>query len=191
MEQIDLLRRAIVVLEDLGITYMVVGSVASSAYGEPRRTQDIDVVVDLRPDQVKPLCAAFAGDDYYVDSATAMEAVRRGSQFNCIHSGSGTKIDFMIARKDAWGRMQLSRRQKVHLLPERDGYVARPEDIIIAKMQYYRQGGSEKHLRDITGVLKISGEKVDRAYIARWAEQLGVTEIWQAILRRLGEAKPL
>ena len=189
MEQIDLLRRVIVVLEDLGITYMVVGSVASSAYGEPRRTQDIDVVVDLRPDQVKPLCAAFAEDDYYVDSVTAMEAVQRASQFNVIHSGSGTKIDFMIARKDAWGRMQLSRRQKVHALPERDAYFARPEDIIIEKMEYYRQGGSEKHLRDITGVLKISGEKVDRAYIARWAEQLGLTEVWQAILRRLGQAK--
>jgi hypothetical protein len=67
-------------------------------------------------------------------------------------------------------------------------FVASPEDVIIGKMLYYREGGSEKHLRDITGILKVSGDQVDRAYVARWAAELGVTEIWQAVLRRLGEA---
>jgi len=62
---------------------------------------------------------------------------------------------------------------------------ASPEDVILKKMEYYKEGGSEKHLRDITGILKISGEKIDRPYIVSWAERMGVIEIWEAILRRL------
>ena len=67
------------------------------------------------------------------------------------------------------------------ILPDMEGYTARPEDVILAKMQYYREGGSEKHLRDITGILKVSGEDVDRAYVNKWAEQLNLKEIWDAI----------
>ncbi len=59
------------------------------------------------------------------------------------------------------------------------------EDVIIKKLEYYRAGGSEKHLRDITGVLKVSRESVDRAYIAAWAARLGLEPIWQATLERL------
>lgn len=167
---------------------MVVGSIASSVYGDPRLTQDIDVVVDLRAGQVAALCAAFSGDQYYVSSHAATEAVRQTGQFSVIHPASGTKIDFIMSRKDRWARAQMERRQKMRILPDRDGYVARPEDIIISKMQYYQRGGSEKHLRDITGILKVSAKDVDRADIAHWAAELGLTEIWQAVLRRLGKA---
>ena len=66
-------------------------------------------------------------------------------------------------------------------------YIAAPEDVILSKMGSYREGGSEKHLRDITGVLRVSGAQLDRDYVDRWARQLGLTEVWQAVLRRLGE----
>jgi hypothetical protein len=187
VEQVDLLRYVVEVLEERGITYMVVGCFASGAYGEPRLTQDIDIVVDLRPDQVEPLCAAFPEEDYYVSREAALNAVVRREQFNIIHPASGNRIDLIIARKDAWGQAQLSRRQRMRVFPDRDVYFARPEDIIISKMAYYREGGSEKHLRDITGIMKVSGEEVDTAYIRQWAEKLGLTEIWQAIVRRLSK----
>ena len=190
MEQPELLTYVIDVLENLRIPYMVVGAVASGAYGEPRLTRDIDIVVDLRPELVQRLCAAFPPGEFYVSDHAATEAVQTCSQFNVIHPASGNKVDFMVARPDAWGRTQLSRRQRVHLLPDRDGYAARPEDVIISKMDYYRQGGSEKHLRDVTGILKVSGEEVDRAYVTQWSRSLGLSEIWQAILRRLGERGP-
>ncbi len=189
MEQIDLLRRLIELLEGLDITYMVVGSLASGAYGEPRLTQSIDVVVDLLPGQVARLCAAFPESRYYVNPVAAMEAVRRSGQFNVIHPASGIKIDFIIARRDPWSRAQISRRQRVGVLPDRDGFLASPEDIIISKMQYYRQGGSEKHLRDIAGIMRVSGEDLETDYVERWAEELGLMEIWQAILRRLKLAR--
>jgi len=187
VEQIDLLRRVIEVLEAQNITYMIVGSIASGAHGEPRFTRDIDIVVALPPRQVGPLCDAFPPDEYYVSRDAALEAVRRRGQFNVIHPASGNKIDFMLARNDPWSRTQLSRRWKMHVLTDREAAVAAPEDVIISKMASYREGGSEKHLRDITGILKVSGDDVDRAYVAHWADELGLTTIWRAILRRLGE----
>lgn len=188
MDQAELLREVIEVLERLGVPYLLVGSIASGVYGEPRLTQDIDVVVDLRPGQVPALCEAFPSPDYYVSREAALQAVHQPGQFNVIHPTSGNKIDFMVAGSGAWDRQQFVRRRRVEVLPHRQGFLAAPEDVILAKMQYYREGGSEKHLRDITGILKVSGEMVDRDYVARWAGELGVTEIWQAILRRVGEA---
>ncbi|HWE94836.1 MAG TPA: hypothetical protein VG269_12800 [Tepidisphaeraceae bacterium] len=187
MEQTDLLRFTIEVLERLGITYMIVGSYASGAYGEPRLTQEIDIVVDLELPQIAQLCSAFPPGDFYVSLEAALQAARQpGAQFNVLHPSSGNKIDFMIARRDAWGVGQLSRRQRTQLLPGREGYAARPEDIIIAKMLYYQEGGSEKHLRDIAGILKVSGDIVDRKYVDEWAERLSLADIWRAILNRIG-----
>ena len=187
MDLTDLLRRLIGVLEDLELTYMLVGSVASAFHGEPRSTQDIDVVVSLPPEQVGPLCKAFPPEEYYVSPEAVSEAVVQGGQFNVIHPGSGAKIDFMIARRDAWGQEQMARRRRVEVLPGYEGYVAAPEDVIVGKMIYYRDGGSEKHLRDIVGIMEVSAEDVDRAYIERWAARLQLAEAWRAVLRRLGD----
>ena len=91
----------------------------------------------------------------------------------------------MIPRDDAWSRQQMSGRTSRTLLGGHDAYVARPEDVILSKMLYYREGGSEKHLRDITGMLKVSGDIIDKAYVEKWARDMGVLDIWQAILNRL------
>jgi hypothetical protein len=115
-----------------------------------------------------------------------LEAVRSKSQFNIIHSTSGNKIDLLIVPAGAWGQTEISRRQRVQILPDLEGYCARPEDVILGKMVYYREGGSEKHLRDITGILKVSGDAVDRRYVSRWAEEMGLADIWRAILGRPG-----
>lgn len=173
MEQLDLLRHTLDLLERLQIPYMVVGSFASGVYGEPRFTNDIDIVIDPSPQQLDQLCVAFPSDDYYVSAEAARDALRQRGQFNVIHPGSANKIDFMIARADAWGLEQVARRARVRLLPDREGYAARPEDLVISKLLYYREGGSEKHMRDITGMLVTSPEKIDREYIGRWATELG------------------
>jgi hypothetical protein len=184
VDQAEMLRRAIEVLESQGIVYLIVGSFASIAYGEPRMTRDIDIVVDLRADQVDRLCAAYPAEEYYVSAVAARQAVCQGGQFNVIHPASGNKIDFIVARRDSWGIQQLQRRQRVLILPGLPGYAASPEDVILGKMWYYQVGGSEKHLRDIAGILQISSDEVDRAYVARWAEELGFSEVWQAVLAR-------
>jgi hypothetical protein len=148
-------------------------------------TNDIDFVVELRPDQARRLCQAFPSPEYYVSEKAALEAVAMGGQFNLIHPASGNKIDFMIPRRDAWGLSQMSRRRREQILPDRPGYTAAPEDVILAKLWYYQEGGSEKHLRDVAAMLQVSGEEIDKEYVTRWAEQLGFSAEWQAVLDRL------
>jgi hypothetical protein len=189
VEQPDLLRLTIDALERLAIPYMLVGSFASTAYGEPRFTQDIDIVLDLAPEQISALCGAFPAPEFFCSEQAAREAVRERFQFNVLHPASGNKIDFLLPRDDDWGRAQMQRRQRIRLLPDREGFTARPEDVILGKMWYYAQGGSEKHLRDITGILRVSGAAVDRKDITHWAERLGFSEIWQAVLSRLAAAR--
>lgn len=185
MNQAELLERVIEILESQQLTYMLVGSFASAAYGEPRLTHDIDIVVQLSVDTVDRLCSAFAAPEFYVSLSAAREAVAGGGQFNVIHPASGNKIDFMIARKDAWGQSQLARRGRKSILPDCPAFVAAPEDVILGKLWYYQEGGSEKHLRDIAAMLRVSGDEIDKPYIDHWAQQLGFTEPWHAILDRL------
>jgi hypothetical protein len=181
VEQIDLLRFAIEALERLGIRYALVGSYASGVWGETRFTQDIDLLLELGVANVVQLCNAFPAEEFYVSQSAAQEAVARCGQFNVIHPASGNKIDFMVAGKTAWSTAQLERRKRVVLFKEQEVDVAAPEDVIIGKLVYYREGGSVKHLRDITGILKISGAAVDREYITQFARQLGLSDIWQQV----------
>ncbi len=113
------------------------------------------------------------------------EAIRHQTQFNIIHPASGLKIDVIIRRDTPFDRSRLSRARRIHPAPSYRANFAAPEDVIIKKMEYDSQGGSEKHLRDITGMILTSGDEIDRDYIERWAGTLGLTEIWRAIQSRL------
>jgi hypothetical protein len=185
MEQADVVRFTLDALEELGVEYAIVGSFASIAYGEPRLTRDIDILVVLPPERVSDLCRRYPPPDWYVSEPAARQAVRARRQFNVIHTLSGNKVDFLIARDDEWGRLQMSRRQQVAVLAGRLGYAAHPEDVILGKLLYYKEGGSEKHLRDIAGILTVSGELVDRGRVRAWAEKLAVVDIWDEIVRRV------
>jgi len=185
LDQTELLRRTIELLEEQQVVYMLVGSLASGVYGQPRLTNDIDVVVEVDLNQVRRLCGAFPPSDNDVSLAAAEQAVRHGGQFNVLHPSSGNKIDFMIARRDAWGREQLSRRRKELVFPDRSGYTASREDVILGKLWYFAEGGSEKHLRDIASILQTGAEEIDFAYVTNWAQKLGWSEIWQGVVTRL------
>lgn len=187
MEQVDVLRHAIRVLEGLGVPYMLVGSFASTVYGEPRFTQDIDIVLALPANLIVPFCDSFPVSEFNLSSDDVADAVRNRFQFNVLHPASGNKIDFFIARSDEWGREQLRRRQRVAILNDLDAFAAAPEDVIIGKLWYHAEGGSDKHLRDIASMLKISGESIDRTYVTHWAKQLGLEETWRAILAQTNQ----
>ncbi len=184
MEQTDLLRFAVAVLEQMQIPYGLVGSYASSIWGVARFTEDINIVVDLKLGQVSDLCAAFPQPDYYVSKDAAKEAVRLGTQFNVLHPASGGKIDFMMSRDDVWSRLQFQRRQRVDIDRDFAAFAVSPEDVILSKLRYYKEGGSEKHPRDISGILRTQKERVDRDYIAHWAERMKILDVWRAVLRR-------
>jgi hypothetical protein len=185
MELFDLLKKMVDVFETLGIPYLVTGSVASMAYGEPRLTNDIDIVAGIGLQQISAFAAAFPADEYYISEDVIKEAIERQGQFNIIHPASGLKVDVIIRQDTAFDNSRFGRLQHIQPTDSYHANFAAPEDVIIKKMEYYREGGSEKHLRDITGILKISGESVDRNYISEWAQRMGLTEIWIAVQNRV------
>lgn len=180
----DLLRRVVEVLEALGVPYLVTGSTATIFYGEPRFTVDVDVVVDLPPDGVSDLIAAFQSDEYYVDEDSARRAVAHRSQFNIIHPSSGLKIDVIIPEGGPFDRSRFRRARRIRPDPTFEATFASPEDVILKKLLYYREGGSEKHLRDITGILAVSSQGLDRRYILHWARKLDVEDLWRTVVER-------
>jgi hypothetical protein len=184
MEHSDLLRHLTLTLERLGIRYLITGSSATIFFGEPRFTNDIDVVVVLTADRIHDLLAAFPSSEFYVSEEAARRAVEQRAQFNIIHPASGLKVDVIVSGDSAFDHSRFHRAVRVHP-SDFDASFASPEDVIIKKMQYFEEGGSEKHLRDIAGVLKVMGEQIDRRYIAEWAQRLGVGEIWQRVIQTL------
>lgn len=185
MDQPELLSYVANALERTGVPYLLVGSFASSIWGEPRLTLDIDMVIDVRLDQIPLLCRAFPSPEFYVSEPAALDAVQRKRQFNVIHPSSGNKIDFIISREDAWNRMQLTRGSRHRFDEHTELRVCSPEDVIISKMRYFQEGQSPKHLRDIAGILDIQSDRVDHEYIQHWAKEFGLTEIWQGVLKSI------
>lgn len=179
MTQLDLLRHANDVLTEMSVSFMVVGSLASSAYGEARFTNDIDIAVWLELEDIPVLRRAFPEPEYYFDELTARETVREGGMFNVIHGGSGNKIDFMVSPRDMWSREQFWRRERLEVFPGLFVDAASPEDIIVSKLRYYDEGRSQKHLDDISNMLRVSTKELDRDHIAKWARHFKVMEIWQ------------
>ncbi|HMN41419.1 MAG TPA: hypothetical protein PKE29_11285 [Phycisphaerales bacterium] len=186
----DLVERVADVCERIEVPYYITGSVASSFYGESRLTQDVDVVIELPSWKVREFCEAFPPDEWYVDAEAAMEAVRFSRMFNVLHPSSGLKIDVMGVKDSPFDESRLGRARRVGTYASRPIMFAAPEDVILKKLDFYREGGSDKHLRDITSMFKVSGGDFDLAYTERWALRIGVQSEWRMIKERLGIVYP-
>ncbi len=173
--------------ETHGIHYRVVGSMASMAYGEPRFTNDVDIVAELTLETLPQLYAAFPAANYYIPKMAARDAVNRFSQFNIIHPASGLKVDVIVPPRTEFAQSEKSRVRRITNEQEYSVWFASPEDVLLNKLIYYQlsDGVSQKHLRDIAGMMKLQGDKLDRAYISEWAANLGVASEWQSICERL------
>jgi hypothetical protein len=168
-------------LEQLQLRYLISGSVAAMLYGEPRVTHDIDFVVFLRDTDIVRLPEAFPSPEFYVPppEVIAAELARTPKgQFNIIHADSSLKADFYTAERDdfdGWAFRQV-RRYSVSGLSVR---LAPPEYVIVRKLEFYREGGSDKHLRDIRAILHVSGELLDRDALNDWITRRGVLAEWR------------
>jgi hypothetical protein len=171
--------------ERLRIPYLVTGSVASMAYGEPRLTNDIDLVAGIEHAHVVGLLAAFPAASFYLSEEAIRSAITHRTQFNIIHPASGLKVDVMVRKETSFDRSRFARARTIRPAESYQAAFASAEDVIIKKMEYYQEGGSDKHLRDITGMLKISGKEIDHTYIAEWADRLSLRSIWDMIQQRL------
>src|SRR5882762_3245749 len=168
------------VLEQQRITYVLVGSLASSMHGMFRSTADIDIVADVHSEQVIPLLTALQ-ENFYVDEHRIREAIDRQQSFNAIHFDSVFKVDIFIPKLDEFSRKQIERRQLRKLAPdvEQMVYVATAEDTILAKLRWYNSGGrvSSTQWTDVVGIIGGSSSRLDLDYLREWSEKLGLTEL--------------
>lgn len=173
----ELLGRITRLLDEVGITYMVVGSLASSFHGEPRTTRDVDMVIDPNAQSLREFIDALPRTDFYVDAGAASEALDRRTSFNVVEIETGWKLDLMIRRDRPFSRDELDRRIAVRMLGT-DTYVATAEDTIVAKLEWARDGESERQLRDVASILAVTGEALDRQHLERWIAALDLAEVW-------------
>jgi len=188
-EAIEVLHVLVDVLEMLRIPYAVGGSLASGAYGEPRSTHDIDVLIALSPDQVAPLAAALR-KDFHVDPRAASEAVLSRKSFNVIHNKLYQKVDLFVAGEDFLDRRQLDRRVRRVLSAgdEREVFVTSAEDIVLRKLDWFRMTDetSERQWRDVLGVLKVRGDRMHLHELRDAADRLGLSNLLEQALEESG-----
>jgi hypothetical protein len=167
-------------LDDLGVPYMLTGSVAASYHGRPRATHDTDLVIDPTSSQLDELVRRLSERGFYVDGEGAREALRRRRQFNVIETNLACKIDLIIRRDRPFSREEIGRRQRADL-GGRSISIVTPEDSVLSKLEWARRAGdSERQLADAAGVLAVN-VSLDRAYVERWARELGVSDLWHRI----------
>ncbi|HEY6723728.1 MAG TPA: DUF6036 family nucleotidyltransferase [Polyangiaceae bacterium] len=175
-------------LDELGVEYVVGGSVASSLHGIPRSTHDIDIVVTLWGKDVDPFVARFESS-FYVDREMILDAIRRRASFNIIHLRTMYKVDAFVNDRSELVREELDRRVAVELGdPSRTVWVCSAEDIVLQKLDWYEQGNqtSDRQWLDVQGVLKVQGEKLDLSYLRRWANAKGLSDLLDKALREAG-----
>ena len=168
-------------LNRLEVSYVVTGAVATILYGEPRLTHDIDLVIELHSEDAERFVKAFPGEEFY---CPPIEVIRlethrplRG-HFNLIHQSTGFKADVYLAGRDELHRWAIDNRRRFDLKGE-PIWLAPPEYVIVRKLEYYREGGSEKHLRDIAGVLELSSAQIDFNLLQDKIKQYRLENEWQ------------
>lgn len=178
------------VLDELGITNTVGGSIASSFAGEPRSTIDIDIVAAVHESHVELLVAALAAD-FYIDEAALRRAVRERGTTNLIHQPTQLKVDLFIAGGTPLDEQQLKRRRQVSLGPDRHLNIHPPEDILLQKLHWYRKSGdvSDRQWRDVLGIVRVQGGRLDRVYLDAAARVIDVSDLARARADR-GQLRP-
>jgi len=166
--------------EKLGVAYYFGGSTVSSIYGVPRSTLDVDIVADLLPKHVPPLVQALQ-KDYYIAAPMILDAIARRCCFNLIHYATSYKVDVFVAKNRPYDRAVFEHIRKLQSETASGFFVASPEDIILAKLEWYRLGDeiSERQWRDVIGVMKVQRNALDRRYLECWAGELGVADLLQ------------
>jgi hypothetical protein len=174
----SLLDAIVTALDAIGIAHMVVGSFASTFHGEPRTTQDLDLVIDPTGQQLELLLAALHPDHFYVDPDVARDALRRRTMFNVIEMSSAWKLDLIIRKARPFSIEEMGRREAVTIL-DTAVKIATAEDTIISKLEWSKAGGSERQLEDVAGILRVRAGHIDLVYVQRWVDELGLDAQWQ------------
>ncbi|QQG46052.1 MAG: hypothetical protein HYY55_03775 [Candidatus Niyogibacteria bacterium] len=153
-------------------------------WGRPRFTADVDIIIELRREDLGNLQNALrdlskAG---YVDKEMMKEAFARRGEFNFIDGDTGIKVDFWVAKGDDLAKQEFSRKIPKKI-KNRMIYFISPEDLILRKLLWDKSMPSTKQLEDAESILKISGDKLDMKYLDEWARKTDVFETLQGLKR--------
>ena len=178
-----LLLKVTKILTELKIDYFITGGYAVSLWGRPRTTADVDIVIKIIEPKINPLTQALrkiskAG---YIDEDIAKEAVKKRGEFNFIDPDTGLKVDFWITKGDKLGQLEFSRKTEKQIDGQKVYFIS-PENLILSKLEWYKQTESDRHLEDIRSILSVSGKKLDLDYLKRTAKDLGSLEILNKLL---------
>jgi hypothetical protein len=183
METLDPLALLVEPLRRAEVAYLITGSVASIHYGEPRYTNDIDLVVALPEERAVELPRLYPEPDYYCPPVDQIvEELRRAghAHFNVLHVDTGLKGDFYPSREHPYFAWAMGNRRGVEI----DGvtwWFAPPEYVIMWKLAFYREGGSDKHLRDVRSMLRVQEGRIDRALLTKALGELRLVDEWRAV----------
>lgn len=172
-------------LEQAQIPYMITGSFASNYYGTPRTTGDIDFVIAADPSQLKILTQQLQQKGYYAQVEDALDAWRNNSMFNAIDDSMAWKIDFIMRKPGIFSQEAFQRRVPGEIQGAAIT-ISTVEDLIIAKLDWAKQGESPRQVEDVVNVLKVSTELIDRNYVEKWVTDLGLTAQWQSAKQAAG-----
>lgn len=184
MLQPKLLRYLLSVLNDVGIDYMVTGSIVSSLQGEPRATHDVDLVIQIPSSSVASLMKAFPPPDFYLSENSINEAIQRKTMFNLLDTKEGDKVDFWILTDEPFDVSRFERKFELDIF----GFkmkVSRPEDTILAKLRWAKlSGGSEKQFTDALRVYEVQYDVLDFNYLENWALRLQVNKLLEELMKK-------
>jgi len=172
-------------LNKMGVRYMVTGAVAVIIYAEPRLTQDIDLVIELKTEEAWKIIEAFPPEEFYCppEESLRVEIHRRiRGHFNIIHLETAFRADCYVMGDDPLHHWGMLSRKKVNFEGE-SIWIAPPEYVILRKLEYFREGGSEKHLRDIAGILTLSGDRIDFGQLFEKIKTHGLEQEWEKAQR--------
>ena len=180
----DALKLLLSKLDECRIPYMITGSFASNIHGLPRATQDADVVIEVERKSLERFLEILT-PDFYRSSEAAMDALNREQVFNVVHFETGFKVDLIIRKSRPFSKMEFSRRQPVFYLGA-NRWFATAEDTILAKLEWSKMAGSERQFSDALNVAKLQRENLDRAYLEKWAKEIGILNLLEKMFREMG-----
>lgn len=181
MTLVRILRLLVESMEELGIGYMLTGSLASSFHGDPRATQDIDLVIDGERRALDALGARLRESGFYADAEAIKHASEVRGVFNAIDPSSGWKVDFILLKDRPFSRSEFDGRVSAEVAGLSLSLV-RPDDMVVAKLEWAKLGESDRQLRDVLGILMVQGPALDRVRIERWVEELALEPQWARVL---------
>jgi hypothetical protein len=179
------------ILDRLNITYAIGGAVASTLLGEPRATHDLDILAGVGPLTIEPLIAALEDSGFYVPQSAARNAVTAKRSFSVVHQDTAFKVDIFVAGRTPLDDEELQRRQPVTVSADASQtlYVAAPEDLVLQKLLWFRDGGhvSDRQWRDVLGLLKVQQHRLDRELLRGWAARLGIADLLAQAFTEAGD----